>query len=410
MRRSFKWVMGFLVLALAGYASYSSYQKKQMLPVKVVAVQRGDILETVSATSSGTIESDKEVEISAQTSGRIEKLYIKEGDSIEAGKPLLQLEQREALAQVQLARANLLSAEARLREARASYRMRKELTQPQLDEARANLQHAETTLNRLRNLYTQGITSKDKLDEAERGYMVAKAQYETAVANKSQIHMKEQEVASAQALVEQMKASLAVAEIGLGHTVITAPFSGLVTEVPVEQGEFITPGKPVATLVDISNLYIRATIDEADVRKVKLGQDVRVTLDAFPNKTFHGVLSEISPVVSAQKLESRTSKVKVRLDPGTDGLMPGLSADIEVIVGRGEKVLYIPTAVIMEREGKRTVFVAKEGKAGRQEVKIGLSNWDYTEILEGLREGDQVVTTLDDPALKDRKPIKIEND
>lgn len=409
MKRLVKWIVGLILLTLAGYVGYESYQKKQIISVKVVPVKKGDIVETVSATSSGTIESNKEVNLSVQTSGRIEKFYVKEGDYIEAGQILLQLEQSEALAQVQLAKANLLSAEARLKEARTSYQMSKELIQPRLDQAKANLQHAEMTLNRIRSLYAQGIISKDRLDEAERSYAIMRAENETARANTAQIRVKEQEVASAQAFLEQMKASLNVAEIRLSHTVLSAPFSGLVTEVLVEQGEFVTAGQPVAKLVDISNLYISATIDEADIRKIKVGQDVRVTIDAFPGKTFHGILSEISPVVSVKRLESRTSKVKVKLDPGINGFMPGLSADIEVIVGKGENVLYIPTSIIVEKENKKMVFVVQNGKVAQREVKVGLWNWDYTEILEGLKEDEQVVTTLDDPALKDGKSIKIVN-
>jgi RND family efflux transporter MFP subunit len=407
MRSLVKQITGVILIILVGYLGNEYYQKKQVLSVKAVTVKRGDILETVSSTASGTIESDQEVNISAEVSGRIEKLYVKEGDSIEAGKPLLQLEKSEAQAQVQQAKANLLAAEARLKEAQTGYQMSKALIQPQLDEAKANLQHAEGTLKRIRSLYVQGIMSKDKLDEAERAYTIARAQYETALANKSQVRAKEQEIASAQAALEQMKAALTMAEIGLSRKVIKAPFSGLITEVFVKQGEFITPGQPVAKVVDISRLYISATIDEADVRKVKVGQEVRVTLDAFPNKTFQGVVSEISPVISVKKLETRTSKVKVRLNSGVDGLIPGLSADIEIIVGKGQNVLYVPTVAIMERENRKTVFTVENGKAQQREVRIGLSNWDYTEILDGLKEGEQIITTLDDPALKEGKSITV---
>ncbi|HWP49792.1 MAG TPA: efflux RND transporter periplasmic adaptor subunit [Candidatus Limnocylindrales bacterium] len=405
MKGLVKQVMGVILIALVGYLGNDYYQKKQVLPVKAVTVKRGDIVETVSSTATGTIESDQEVTISAEVSGRIEKLYVKEGDYIEGGKPLLHLEKSEAQAQVQQARANLLAAEARLKEAQTGYQMSKALIQPQLDEAKANLQHAEGTLNRIRKLYVQGIMPKDRLDEAERAYTIARAQYETALANKSQVRAKEQEVASAYAAREQMKAALTLAEIGLSRKVIMAPFSGLITEVSVKQGEFITPGQPIARIVDTSKLYISATIDEADVRKVKVGQEVRVTLDAFPNKTFQGVVSEISPVISAKKLETRTSKVKVRLNSEMEGLMPGLSADIEIIVGKGQNVLYVPTAAIMERETKKMVFTIEKGKAQRREVRTGLSNWDYTEILDGLKEGEQIITTLDDPALKEGKSI-----
>ncbi len=405
MKGLVKLVMGVILIALVGYLGNDYYQKKQVLPVKAVTVKRGDIVETVSSTATGTIESDQEVTVSAEVSGRIEKLYVKEGDYMEGSKPLLQLEKSEAQAQVQQARANLLAAEARLKEAQTGYQMAKALIQPQLDEAKANLQHAEGTLNRIRKLYMQGIMPKDKLDEAERAYTIARAQYETAVANKSQVRAKEQEVASAYAALEQMKAALTMAEIGLSRKVITAPFSGLVTEVSVKQGEFITPGQPIARIVDTSKLYISATIDEADVRKVKVGQEVRVTLDAFPSKTFQGVVSEISPAISVKKLETRSSKVKVRLNSEMEGLMLGLSADIEIIVGKGQNVLYVPTAAIMERENKKMVFTIEKGKAQRREVKTGLSNWDYTEILDGLKEGEQIITTLDDPALKEGKSV-----
>jgi len=170
----------------------------------------------------------------------------------------------------------------------------------------------------------------------------------------------------------------------------------------------VTLGGPLFTLVDLDRLYVRATVDEFDARQVRLGQEVRVTLEALPGRTLRGRLYKISPAVSGERQEARTFSVRVALEEGKEFVKPGMSADVEVIVARRRDALFVPTQAILEREGKKRVYVVADGHARATSVKVGESNWNSTEILEGLRQGDRVVINPDAPGLSDGGKVRVE--
>jgi HlyD family secretion protein len=171
-------------------------------------------------------------------------------------------------------------------------------------------------------------------------------------------------------------------------------------------GSTVTLGGPMFTLVDVARLYVRATVDEFDARRVRLDQEARVTLDAFPGRTLRGRVYKISPAVSGERQEARTFAIRVSLEEGKELLKPGMSADVEVIVARRPGALFVPTQALLEREGKRWVYRVADGAARITAVKVGESNWSFTEILEGLREGDQVAVNPDAPGLGDGARVR----
>ncbi|MDM7915997.1 MAG: efflux RND transporter periplasmic adaptor subunit, partial [Candidatus Eisenbacteria bacterium] len=235
---------------------------------------------------------------------------------------------------------------------------------------------------------TQGLIADQRLEEARTNAEAATAGCEAA---------REQ--------TRQAQASVEAAQAALDKTVIRAPFDGVVLDVTTEVGEWITPSPPgvmippVVDLIDPDSLYVSAPLDEADVAKVHLGLPVRITMDAFRGQEFPGVLTYISSFVETRQEQNRTLTVEATFTQQDlpRNLVPGLSADVEVILEAQEDVVRIPTYALLE--GDR-VLVVEKGRLVSRPVRIGLRNWEYAEITGGLREGEEVVVSLDRPEVK----------
>jgi HlyD family secretion protein len=198
---------------------------------------------------------------------------------------------------------------------------------------------------------------------------------------------------------------LAVARAALGKTVMTAPFDGVVLDVTTEVGEWISPSPPgvlippVIDLIDPASLYVSAPVDEADVARLTLPLPVRITMDAFRERSFGGMLAYLSSFVETTQEQNRTLTVEAVFDDPNlpANLLPGLSADVEIILEAHEEVLRIPTYALLE--GDRVLRV-EEGRLVSVDVEVALSNWAFAEIARGLAEGDRVVVSLDRPEIK----------
>jgi HlyD family secretion protein len=210
---------------------------------------------------------------------------------------------------------------------------------------------------------------------------------------------------AAEARVQEAAASLDAARATLEKTVITAPFDGVVLDVTTEVGEWISPSPPgvpippVLDLIDPQALYFSAPIDEADVARLRTGLPVRLTLDAFRGRSFKGKLTYISSFVETRQEQNRTLRVEAELEETQlpPNLLPGLSADIEVILDVRENVLRVPTYALLEND---RVLVLQQGRLVERKVTTGLHNWSFTEITSGLSAGEPVVVSLDRPEVK----------
>ncbi|MBA2483918.1 MAG: efflux RND transporter periplasmic adaptor subunit, partial [Nitrosomonas sp.] len=186
----------------------------------------------------------------------------------------------------------------------------------------------------------------------------------------------------------------------LDRTILHAPFSGIVARITGELGEFTTPSPPgvptppAIDLIDDSCLYVSAPMDEIDAPKIKIGQTARITLDALPGKIFDGKVRRIAPYVTEIEKQARTVEIEVDfIQPPMDPLLVGYSADVEAIIERRDNVLRIPTQAI--RQDQRVFVVDSDNRLKEQQLKTGLANWSFTEIVSGLEAGDLVLMSFD---------------
>lgn len=334
---------------------------KKPVPVKVLQVQPGRLRVVVNATTTSTVRSEAEVTLSAQRTGRVVALPVREGDTVKAGTVICRLDLTEESVQSE----NVLL------------------------QSKANYEEAGKNLGRIEDLFNKGMVAQQDLDAARRAYAIAESQYQAAVAD---VRVKQ------------------------NYSVIRSPFAGVVVQKFTEVGELLLPGKQIVTIVNPERIYVLASIDEVDVGKLSTGQPVTITVDAFPGETFEGTVRRISPVVSGGKLETRTADVWIYFNERQNRIKPGMSADIEVLITSLEKVISVPSQAVVEREGKKQVFVA-DGKNIRPKetaiakltpVETGETNWSFTRITKGLSQGDYVITTPEAEGLKDGVKVTIE--
>ena len=331
------------------------------VPVRIAVLKPGELRVIVNATTTSTVKSEKEVTISAQRTGRIERLPLMEGDFVKKGQLIAQLDLTEEEVQ----------------------------SESVLEQGRATFEEAEKNLKRMQDLFDKGMVAQQDLDGARKAYEVAKSQYEAA---RDDVKVKKD------------------------YSEIRAPFAGVISKKFTEVGDMILPGKQIVTIVDPDRIYVLATIDEVDVGRLKLGQRVTITVDAFPGETFGGAVRRISPIVSGGKLETRTADVWIYFDRKETKIKPGMSADVEILITTLKNVLFVPSQSVIEREGKKQVYIAQGGalKAGStataklQPVEIGENNWSFTQITKGLKEGEYVITTPEATGLKNGIKVKIE--
>jgi RND family efflux transporter MFP subunit len=355
------------------------------------------------------VRSDTEVKVTAQRSGRVSEIEVVEGDEVKKGDLIAELDPTESLINLKKARASLNRARAVRMELEASYEAFEAEVGAAIERTEAQLDDVRQRHERLRELYGKGFVSKTEFDAAKTEYDVARAEHESALAGRARLRAMKSE-AEAQALaVREAGEALRLAELDYEYSFLRSPIEGIVTSLPVKLGERLQAGSLVAELIALESLYAEAFVDEADVGKVRLGQDVYITMDAYPKRELRGTVYMISPVVLGERHETRTFEVRTKvLDEGVE-LKPGMSADMEIVVGRAEDTLAVPSQAVMERDGKHYVYVREGSRARLREVGTGLFNWTLTEISQGLEESDEVVTTPDVRGLEDGARIRVKD-
>ena len=340
--------------------------------VKTTTVARGIIDSTVTNSKAGTIRARQRAHLSTEIGGRIVEITHREGDVVTKGELLLLLNDSTLRAQENQALEAIRAADAHHQEMCITR-----------DKARREY-------NRKNKLAAQNIVSEDLLDQLQHVYQAASAGCDAADAER-----------------QQVRASRAGAAADLDKVSIYAPFAGVIAEVDAEVGEWVTPSAAgIIDLINRESLYISAPMDEIDSGRIDLGLPVRVTVDSRPDETFLGKVTRIAPYVLDIEAQNRTVEIEVELDDLeiASSLLPGTSADVEVILQTLEDAPRIPTSALFKND---RVLVVKDDVLAEREVETGLRNWDYVEIVAGLDEGEVVVTSLDLAEVEDGQTVEV---
>lgn len=398
-------ILGWLIL-LAILAAPVAYMltKEDVIDVTATTIERGHVEETVTAISSGTVKPSLDSMVATGSLGTVVSVPYDEGDHVEKGDVIVELEHDELDAQVKLAEANLKAGNFGVTQAELGKSIGAEVAETRVAQTAAQLEQAKKDFESMKALADQNAIRQNDLDKAALALKVAQESWAAAKASQRENLVHEQEVAMAKAKIEQLQAAVEVAKAARDNAFVKAPFSGVIAKVFSDAGEAVSMGMPLVQLVDPSKCYVEAPFDEANASEITLGQKARINLDAYRGEDFTGVVEYISPVVSINPDLSRTLNVRIRVQEGTEKFLAGMSADVILLVKEKDDVVYVPTEDLIREE---YVYVIKDGRAERRDVKTGIGNWEKTEITSGLEPGEQIVTSISLTALDDGVPVKV---
>jgi HlyD family secretion protein len=426
--RRTKIILTVLVLVVAAAAGAAYRWRNPDLPaVAVETLRKRDLDALVSA--SGKIQPQRQVNISANTMGRVTRLAVQEGQRVKAGQFLLEIDPRSLEGQIQRGEANVAAARSLLQQTRTS-----------VEQARATLELSRQNLKRQEELWKEGLTSRETLD---------RSQNEVAV-REAELRAREQEVRTREEQIKQEEAGLSTTRYNLSQVIISAPMDGIITRRNIEEGENVVvgtmnnAGTVLLTVADMSVIEAELEVDETDIPTVVLDLAARITIDAVPDRTFRGRVTEIgnSPIQTGNAAntagtpQATNFKVVVTLEEEIPDVRPGFTCTAEITTATRKGVVSVPIQALtvremlydakgalvhepppprpsrfqfrrpaeqtpaippepppgftrMETEG---VFVVRDGRAVFVPIKVGIAGERYFEVLSGLNESDQVIT------------------
>jgi HlyD family secretion protein len=379
-----------LVVGVVGGLIAATSSSTKIDPSKLAKVEKGDLAKSVVAT--GKVEPITKVEVKSKASGIVKKLLVDAGDRVKKGQLLAQLDKEEISAQVAQSRAGLQAAEASLKSAQADFERAK------VDAEGPDVPILKRAYERATGMAKEGVVSTSALEDAQKNYEMALNKQN---ASKAQVTVLRAKIAQAEAQVAQDKANLEQLEEQLSYTDIMSPIDGVILSRNVEMGDAVSSilvlgssATLVMTLGDTSEVYVKGKVDESDIGKVYLGQPARIKVESFKDKTFSGHVTKISPM-GVEKDNVTTFEVRVSINNPGGELKAEMTANAEIILEEHKSVLQIPEgSIIYDNQKKASVEVPDpKGKEGKRKVavNIGISNGAKTELLSGLKEGDQVV-------------------
>ena len=383
-------IAAVLVLVVAGVLIAATSGGTKIDQSKLAKVDKGDLAKSVVAT--GKIEPITKVEIKSKASGIVKKLYVDYGDKVKKGQMLAELDRDEIQARVAQAHAQLEASSASLNGTRA------DLERAKVDAEGPDVPMLKRAYDRAQGMAKEGVVSESALDDAQKNYVMSVNKQNVS---KAQLQVLQAKIGQAEGQVAQDRANLKQLEEQLGYTTIESPIDGIVLSRDVEIGDAVSSilvlgssATLVMTLGDTSEVYVKGKVDESDIGKVYLGQPARIKVESFKDKTFTGKVTKISPM-GVEKDNVTTFEVRVSINNPEGVLKAMMTANAEIILEEHKNVLQIPEgSIIYDKDKKASVEVpdtkAKEGKK-KVAVNIGISNGAKTELLSGLKEGDQVV-------------------
>lgn len=390
-RRSIYGGMAVAVVLSAAWGATSLFGTPVSIPdSRLASVERGTIVRSVVAT--GKIEPITKVEIKSKANGIIKVLAVEVDQEVETGTVLIELDRENLMARVREARATLQGARAAREAAEAQFNKN-------LVEAEGpDLEFARRSHERAKSLFDRKLIAQHDLEEARTAQDQAENRQRAA---ESQLSIAKARVAESAANVAQAQAAVERAEEELANATIRAPIRGRILARDVEIGSPVSSilnmgaaATSVVTMGDISHVFVRGRVDETEIGNLRLGQAARITVETFKDRTFHGKVTQISPM-GVERDNVTSFEVRVSIENAGNELKANMTANAEIVLEERTQVLIAPEAAITYDAGRRaSVEIADPGERnGRRRVpiKVGLSNGTRTQVLEGVDEGDRVV-------------------
>ena len=416
-----------VVLLLTGLYFFNSNGAVELpKPIfKTSKVLRGDLSVKISAT--GIVEPNFKVEVKSKASGEVLSFPFEEGDRVKKGTLLLQLDKSDEQRNVAKARTELSSSSAKLKKAQTSLLLQKtkyntdiKSSQSEIKTALANLKESEGKLERQVELFGKKFVSQESLDAARTLFKVnqenlVQAQTRLQKANDSihDITMKENEIELVLSEVKRSEISLDEVAERLDETEIFAPINGVIIEKLVEEGQIIASGisnvnggTAIATIADMSRLFIIADIDETDIGSAKLGHAVKITADAFPDEVFEGKVTRIAP---QGLIENSITIFKAKIEVqgfGKNLLKPMMSSNIDIVTHLVKNTVHVSRAGVRKDDEGEFVVLLKNDQPEKVRVKTGIKNPIHTQIINGLNPDEEVILGDWEKVLEESKKKK----
>jgi len=438
MSRNKKIVIGLIVVALLGAIAYANIAFTRTTGASVTAekIEKRDLEAIVSA--SGTIQPVRQINVGAPAAGNVVELNVREGDTVKAGQVLMQIDPRNLAIQVDSQNQSLAAARSQLEETRRS-----------IESAKAALTQSKAAYQRQEGLMKSGLTSREALESAQNDLTMRQAAVDQA----------EQSIKTQETRIKQQESLLQNAQYDLSKMRLVSPLDGIVTKRNVDIGEMVSGNQfqtvALITIADMSVIRAEIEVDETDIPNVTIGQPAKVTIDALPDKTFRGRVTEVgnSPIAASAGSTTRATNflVKITIDDRVPNVRPGFTCTSTITTATRQKAISVPIQamtlreVVLDEEGQivhepiagargagpaprrsgagstelkpgqtrkevEGVFVVREGHAVYTPVKTGIAGEKYFEVLDGLKEGDQVITGPFQSVrtMKDGDAVKIE--
>jgi len=383
-------------------------QQERVIPVQVAKVQRGDIRSFL--TVSGLVEPKETVRVYAKTVGQAKEILVQEGDDVKKDDILVRMDDEQIRLQVAQARATLDSAQASLEKVQAGARPQ-EISQAEaaMRQAKINLDSAEENYLRMEKLFSEGAVSEQQYDQAKGQYEIAEAQYQSA--NESYKLVMEgasqQDIRAVEAQVRQAQSALEIAQSQLNNSIVKAPINGKVTSISVKTGELVSSAVPLLSILDVSELYIKAGISEKDIASIQIGQEAEILIDAFPQEKFYGEVTSRGVMVDPT---SKSMEIKIKIiEPHVD-IPPGVFARADIMIENKPDALIIPSTALTRKTEGLYVYVLNDDRdrVEKRAIVTGMIQDNQVEVVEGLQE-NEVVVILGNIDLQEGDQVRVTN-
>lgn len=394
-------LVAVLFLLILGCASCSKTSGKAVdgaLPrpvsVRVLPVEQKQIRRNIE--SVGSLFPFDEVTVSSEVEGRVEQVLVDVGDHVSAGQTIVKVVPTELQLTLDQQRASLQQARARLGLPEKGDDLKDPRSAAEVKKAAADLADAEQKYLRAKTLFEQGLLPKQSFDEAESRHNAARAAYDLSV----------QTVENLRAQLAQSRAATALAQKKVGDSIIRAPFAGQIKERSVTQGQYLKVQTPVMVIVNVDPMRVRLRVPEKMAAWVKTGQEVTVSVEAYPGRSFAGKITRINPSVDQQ---TRAFEVEALIDNRETLLKPGFFVKATIPSNFVVDALFVPQDALLYVYGVYKVFVIEANTLKEREVKIGERSGDQVEIVEGLAQGERVALSTKDQEMKEGAVVEIAN-